>query len=340
MKKNLLTILLAFISLSLGASSFMYNSNALSQKLGSYDGSNNYKLVVLESYEESTTSLFLDNILIKKTITKISDNNKIITTYENQKKIVNTYKNNLLIKSVSDNFIITYTYQDFNLITKVVKDNDKIIEFTRFYYSNNTLIAILRQMGDNEKSVYTIFKNGETTSLLIANLDNFREIDIHGTLMSSQIFKGDKQLLSSKAKSAEDGSLIISSERNNLMTKEYYNSDGYLEKREIYKDNSLLLSVLKLEYNSDGDLIKKLLVENNNSSDIIGEGSFTNKSTITYYKQSIKTKIEVLENDILISRSIYNKLNQRVETLFKSGKTYCTITYALDDKKILDIIYE
>lgn len=340
MKKYLLTIILSFITLSLGASSVEYNSNALSQKLGYYDGSSNYKLVVLKSDDGSTTSLFLDDNLIKKTVVEISDNNtEVVTIDENQKKVVKTYKNNLLIKSVSDDIISTYTYQDSNLIAKLVKDNNKMLEFSRYFYSNNTLISILRQFGDKE-SVYTIFKNGKNSSLLISKLDNFREIDIHGTLMSSQIYKGDNQLLSSKVENATDGSLIVSSKKNDLLTKEYYNSDGNLYKRENFNNKGVLLSVLNLEYNKDRDLIKKILVENINSSDIISKTSFKNKTTIAYYDKNRKTRIEVLENDILISRSVYNKLNQRVETLFKSGKIYCTITYALDDKKILDIVYE
>ncbi len=338
MKKNLLTIIIAFISLSLCAKSIEYNSNALSQRLGSYDGSSKYKLVVLESEEGSTTSLFLDNKLIQSTIAKIDDNYKVVSTTENNESCIKTYKDNLLIKSVCGDITITNTYQDTRLISKAVKKNNKLIEFTRFYYAGNTLSAILRQIGDD--SSYSMFRTGEINSLLISENDNFREIDVHGTLMSSQVFEGEQQLLLSKTEALEDGSIIISSTKNNKETKEYYNSEGFLYKKELFDENQVLVSTLEIVYDGDWELEKEILVENIKSRDDLEYDIFTKKSTINYYNKGKISKIEIYENDVLISSSIYNLKGQRVEKLYKDGSLYCSITYALDDKKILDIVYE
>lgn len=339
MKKYLLTIFLLIISLSLGARAIEYNSNALSQKLGSYDGFSNYKLVVLFDNEVSTTSLFFKSNLIKKTITELIGDTKIVTIFENDNKSIKTYKNNLLIQSDDGNITSFYNYQDSTLISKIVKENNVIIEFNRYFYSKNKLIAILRSL-NNDEIIYTLFNIGDNSSISISKNDKFKQITVYNSLLSSQTFVGENQILSSNVERLVDNSLIISTKKNELNSKEYYNNDGILYRSEIINEDGIILSKNTYEYNELRELYKKTEIEKVNYKKVDNKNIFNTKTSVTYYIKGIIDKIEIYMDDILISSSIYNSLNQRVETLYKDNRVYCIITYSQDDIKILDIIYQ
>lgn len=339
MKKYLVSIIFLIISLSLGASAIEYNSNALAQKLGSYDGNSSYKLVVLSDDEVSTTSLFFEDYLIKKTITELNGDTKIVTIFENDNKIIKTYKDNLLMQSDDGDISTFYNYEESNLISKIVKENDAIIEFNRYFYSKNTLIAILRQL-NNEEFIYTIFNIGENISISISKDYKYKQINVYNSLLSSQSFEGENQILSSNVEKLPDNSLIISTKKNELNYKEYYNNDGILYKNEIINQDGIILSENIYEYNDSRELYKKTEIEKVNYKKVDNKNIFNTKTSITFYNKGIINKIEIYMDDILISSSIYNNLNQRVETLYKDNRVYCIITYSQDDLKILDIIYQ
>ena len=334
MKKILLATMLFIISLSLFAESVVYNSNAISQKLGPADGSTEYKLEVVTDNNEVTTFLYLNDRLIKKTITSEMGSLKKILVEEGDIKTEEVYNNFLLVRRTSGGKQTVYTYDGNRLITKVDKQDDEVISFYRYYYSGNSLISIFQEI-DGEFEYYVFKDNGENKDLLISTAATYTRISAYHTLLTSTKYEGDVTLSFNDANINDDGSLIIKTFKDGHNYEEFYNTSGSLYRTEESDDVGNIISTVDFELDNDNNILKQVETKseiiNNKKTDIV---------ITTYYKNSKEDSIEVAYDGSLQSRTFFDDSDRKNEILYKDGKKYCTIIYNCDGKTILDVRYE
>jgi hypothetical protein len=334
MKKILLSTMVFIISLSLFAESAVYNSNAISQKLGAADGSTEYKLEVVTDNNEVTTFLYLNDEVIKKTITSEMGSLKKILVEEGDNKTEEVYNNSLLIRKSSGNKQTVYTYDGDRLITKVEKEDDEVLSFSRYYYSDNSLISILQEI-DGEFEYYVFKDNDENKELLISDDETYTRISAYHTLLTSTKYEGDITLSFNDANINDDGSLVIETFKDGYNYKEYYNPSGSLYRTQESDDDGNIISTVDFELDNDNNILKQVETKseiiNNKETDIV---------ITTYYKNSKEDSIEVAYDGTLQSKTFFDDSDRKNEILYKNGRKYCTIIYSFDGKTILDVEYE
>ena len=332
MKKILLTIILISLNLSVFSQTVVYNSNIIGQKLGLSDGSSEYSLKVVAEENVVTTFLYFNDELIKKIEKRESGNSKSVIVNEKGSITTTTYFNNLPIKIVGDSGVTNYTYDDGKLITKNYNDGNSNHSFSRYYYSDDKLISIFRNINDTLE--YYVFKEKGNLQLLLSKENTFKEINVHNTLLTSTSYEGDIQLSFNDATLNEDGSLVITSVKDDNSYNEYYDIDGLLFKENIIDSNGFLIQEKLYEYDNYNNISKT--IESNYD---VATDNKLNKITSIYDEGKIKEIVKE-EADIIISTSVFNEYGRKIETLYKDGNKFCTITYNLDGKKIIDVQYE
>jgi hypothetical protein len=310
----------------------VYNSNPIGQKLKLSDGSSEYTLKVVTEENRVTTFLYLNDKEIKKVEINESGNHKLVVTIENGSVITENYFNNLPVKIINDDDVTSYTYDGGKLITKINKIGGYSQSFSRYYYSGDELVAIFRNLNGNME--YSVFKDEKTPKLLLTKGNTFTEIDVHNTLLTSTLYEGSQQLLFNDATLNEDGSLIIKTLKDGKCRNEYYDADGLLYKEDVLDEDDIINQTSTFEYDKFKNVSRSIEVQFG-----IVEGSKQIKKTTIYDGGKIQ-KILLEENGVIISVSVFNEYGKKVETLYKEGLKYCTITYNLDGKKILDVQYE
>lgn len=334
MKKILLATMLFIISLSLFAESAVYNSNAISQKLGPADGSTEYKLEVVTDNNEVTTFLYFNDRLIKKTITSEMGSLKKILVEEGNIKTEEVYNNLLLVRRTSGSKQTVYTYDGNRLITKVEKQNGEIISFSRYYYSGNSMISIFQE-ADGEFEYYVFKDNEENKELLISNDETYTRISAYHTLLTSTKYEGDVTLSFNDANINDDGSLVIETFKDGYNYKEFYNTSGSLYRTEESDDAGNIISTVDFELDNDNNVLKQVETK----SEIINNKK-TDIAITTFYKNNKEDSIEMTYDGALQSRTFFDDSDRKNEILYKDGKKYCTIIYSFDGKTILDVKYE
>lgn len=332
MKKILLSTIIIFINLSVFSQTVVYNSNLIGQKMGLLDGSSEYTLKVVTNEKVVTTFLYLNDIEIKKTEVSEIGNNKTVIITEKDKVQTETYLNNVPLKIIDDSGIVSYTYEGGKLITKTLKFDDSIQSFSRYYYSGDSLVAIFRNIKGNME--YYVFKNDGTPELSISNGNKFTEINVHNTLLTSNTYEGNENLSFNNAIMNDDGSLMIKTTKDGKTHDEYYDVDGLLYKEDVLNKDNLISQTTVYEYDDFNNVLQSIETIFDETRKVEDT-----KKTILYENGKIQ-KILIEKEGVLISSSKFNEYGKKVETLYKNGLKYCTITYNLDGKKILDIQYE
>jgi YD repeat-containing protein len=304
----------------------------IGQKLGLSDGSSEYSLKVVAEENVVTTFLYFNDDVIKKIETRESGNSKTVIVNEKGSITKTTYFNNLPIKIVSDSGITNYTYDDGKLITKNFNDGNSNHSFSRYYYSDNKLISIFRNLNDTLE--YYVFKDENNLQLLLSKENTFKKININKTLLTSTSYEGDIQLSFNDAIVNDDGSLVITSINDDNSYNEYYDVDGLLFKENIIDSNGFLIQEKLYEYDIYNNISKT--IESNYD---LATNNKTNKITSIYEEGKIQEILKE-EEDVIISTSVFNEYGRKIETLYKDGNKFCTITYNLDGKKIIDVQYE
>jgi YD repeat-containing protein len=332
MKNFLLTIILISINLSVFSQTVLYNSNLIGQKLQLSDSSSEYKLKVVTEDNMVTTFLYLNDKQIKKVEINENGNNKSIITTENGETTTETYLNNLLLKIRKGNEVTSYTYDDGRLITKTNKKGGSFQTFSRYYYSGDELVTISRSR--NGVMEYYVFKDEENPKLLLSKGNEFTEIDANNTILTSTSYEGSNRLSFNEASLNDDGTLIIKTLKASNIHNEYYDIDGMLYKEDVLDDEDNLIQTSTFEYDEFKNLSKSVEIQ-------LGMNDSKNNTKKTSIYEGGKVQKILLEIDgALISTSLLDEFGKKVEILYKDGLKYCTITYDLDGKKILDIQYE
>lgn len=332
MKKILLSILIISLTSSVYCKSIVYNSNMIGQKLGLFDGSSEYKLKVATDNNLVTTFLYFNDEEIKNTKVFVQDNIKTVTTVEHNNETTTTYSDSLPIKITSKDSITNFTYDNKKLITKSIHKNGILKQFSRYYYSGQTLVALFRSVDD--KMVYYIFENGNTPQLLLSSDNKFSIITINNTILTSANYDGENKLSFKDAKLNDDGTIVITTLSGSNTLKEYYDNEGLLIKVETIEENNHLKQLKEISYDefNNTSKITETIYEKDSSKESV--------KNISIYNNGKLKEIQKLENGILISLSNYNEFGKKVEILYKNGQKFCTITYSIDGKKIDNVQYE
>lgn len=337
MKKILSSILLIFLPSLLFASVIEFNSNSISQKLGVKDGNSEYTLKVVTENDRVTTLLYYYDNLIKTIISKTQKNKLVEEVYENGLIITKTYQDDYLVQYKDNEITINYSYDGNLLLTKATIKNGKRVDFSRFYYDDDNIL--ISKLTENQNNfTYSAFDQQNNLFFYNGEGENFKEINSHGTHLASTTYKGEQQLSKLLVDKNEIGDLILTTKENNIINKEFYNNKGSLIKKEATNLSGELQSSIIYLYDESSLLIFEEInqyIKNEIDNSIIEE-----KKEKKYYNDGTLYKVVKFENSIKISSYVYNVENRKIETLFKNNSPYCTITYSLDGKKIIDIVYK
>lgn len=312
-----------------------YNSNSIGQKIGEYDGKSEFYLVEEANTTTIKQSLYKNNQLIQtKTINEKNDI-KTITIEDSSSKTYQVFNNDILISEMVNNIKTVYNYEQNKLISKIISESNNILEVDKYFYlSNGKLSSILKVKNDSE--IYSIINfNDDNLSISYSTLNSkdYKKSQITEGIINSIEYKDDKLVNNIEVEKTTDENLILTKQDKNSIKKEYYNK-GVLDKVETYYNDELIKSI-KYYYNNDYLLIKTVLEEKDYSELTKSYDKIT--QTITDYENSKISKVQVYENNKLISSYYFDRNNYKIEDLYQNGTLYCTITY--DGDNIIDIQY-
>lgn len=200
-----------------------------------------------------------------------------------------------------------------------------------YYYNFNDQgqLSNVTVLESGALSYQILYYRDPSTGSLVLSRRIYADKSISDTLFDDGYLFSDSKLINESStinldfpSSSEGFSTTIT--ENGLTTIKSFNNKGLETKVEVFKEDSLLSSVLK-EYDAKGHLIKK--------TSIMGENK-----VIDTYQNSMISLTEEFRNELKISETKINN-NQKIQTLYENGKAYARITYDLKTSKTLKVEY-
>jgi len=319
MKRLLLAcaILLCLGSLIAGS---LRLSNSIGQDRGVWTGEGAFRLALLPNQ----TQLYGPDGLVWTKQTFDEEGRQVqVTRYADGKPdLVEVYQDGLLMQMQSGSAVVYYHYATDGLLSQLTTLIGGQLESARIYsYAGGSLSSILtvtpgqsnlRTFGMLKELAYFSFYD-QDGGQLFTTLDNGRTI--------AEYWVGEEKAEEISVVTYEDGSFSLIRKKPEGEILERYDAQGLLVSS---KTPSYLT---EYRYNESRDLTEQRITE------------MDGRVMIKMYESgSLVSAIEEIQGQS-VKHTRYNEDGSSIQTLYSEGKPYADITYAVDGKRVLSIVY-
>lgn len=311
------TILICLASL-FGATSHL--SNSIGQDRGIWEGEGSFRLLILPSQKQLYGP---EGLVWTKQVFDQENRQVEVTRYaDGSPDHMDVFQDGLLLQQQEGPSITYYHYGQDGLLSQVTTLVDGALKSVRLYgYANGSLASILsiaeaqselRTFGMIKDLAYFAFSD-DKGGQLFTTLANGRTI--------GEYWIGEEKQQEVSVKTYEDGSFTI------------VRKTGQTEVQEHYDGRALLVSsktpsyLVEYRYNEERVLIEERITQ--------VDGNVIVKT----YEQGNLVLVAEEKEGRRVKTTRYNEDGSSMQTLYSEGNKYADVTYAVDGKRILSIVY-